>query len=406
MPAAVSATTATGSAVPANSVSIEKKDDKVNIIIDKNIVYQVTMINNKPASVFEPKSGAVIKVTTWDEDVELEYEATTAFPVDAVCDGSELNSARRRILTDYSPANYVPTNNDQWWLKILFGSGNPTNYNYKQWSSVKGIGSSYNICAVRTNCAWYDLWCIFSSSACKSVSGDYKAVLLKNDNTKSCAVSFSGTNDPADAVMDIDISTVTSCKGSTSTSADVIFKNGLVVHQGFCKYWSMFKAEVLQHYTKCKNNNYNVMHFMGHSLGGATATIAAADLQLNHGLSLENTRLHTAGAPRPFATDYTPDLGPNVIRFINRDDPVPSIVPTWATGFFTTNFFSHPKGLVQVCYPITGSYACDAQQDNYASDFSFAVPNHYAPRYLEYSQFSATNSRLKSGASNGYWSNV
>jgi len=73
--------------------------------------------------------------------------------------------------------------------------------------------------------------------------------------------------------------------------------------------------------------------FTGHSKGGAEATLAAA-LAIREGRNVKH--LVTFGSPRVAASGEVMDIlargGVNIVRYVNRGDPVPK-VPPWLFGY-------------------------------------------------------------------------
>jgi predicted lipase len=94
-------------------------------------------------------------------------------------------------------------------------------------------------------------------------------------------------------------------------------RSGIVlgyVHHGFCEYYRSLAqlgmpeqiVALVQKYPK-----YKVI-LTGHSLGGAAATIAAADLALRFQIPREKLILYTYGAPRPGDAGFAELVAANV----------------------------------------------------------------------------------------------
>jgi triacylglycerol lipase len=102
---------------------------------------------------------------------------------------------------------------------------------------------------------------------------------------------------------------------------------GTSVHAGFMHTWTSFSHEIDAFFAKHKTKK---VHCVGHSLGGALATLAAAHCaQRGYG----KPELYTFGSPRVgfshFASDLTSKLGgQNIHRVSHAADPVP-MVPLW-----------------------------------------------------------------------------
>lgn len=104
---------------------------------------------------------------------------------------------------------------------------------------------------------------------------------------------------------------------------------GFSVHQGFYYAFNSILSELVRFNSELKG--ISVVHCVGHSLGGAIATLAADWLRANGGKSL--VKLYTFGSPRVglenFASKCSSRLRlENTYRVYHRTDPVP-MVPTW-----------------------------------------------------------------------------
>lgn len=104
---------------------------------------------------------------------------------------------------------------------------------------------------------------------------------------------------------------------------------GFQVHQGFYYAFDSILTD-LRKFT-AKMQGVNVVHCIGHSLGGAIATLAADWLKANSGVS--SVKLYTFGSPRvgleTFAEKCASRVKPeNIYRVHHKTDPVP-MVPTW-----------------------------------------------------------------------------
>lgn len=108
------------------------------------------------------------------------------------------------------------------------------------------------------------------------------------------------------------------------------FPAGGYVHQGFYYTFMSFLPHLRTFQARLSQHGVHTIHCVGHSLGGALATLAAAWLRAH--LSQE-VKLYTFGSPRVglnlFASRTTNALGArNTYRVYHRTDPVP-MVPTW-----------------------------------------------------------------------------
>lgn len=108
------------------------------------------------------------------------------------------------------------------------------------------------------------------------------------------------------------------------------FATGGYVHQGFFYTFQSFLPHLKAFQVNLGQHNIHTIHCVGHSLGGALATLAADWLQ---SLLSCQVKLYTFGSPRVglslFASQATGSLGAgNIFRVYHRTDPVP-MVPTW-----------------------------------------------------------------------------
>ncbi|MBN8429839.1 lipase family protein [Microbulbifer salipaludis] len=107
------------------------------------------------------------------------------------------------------------------------------------------------------------------------------------------------------------------------------FHTGGLVHQGFYYTFESF-VKSIDDFVDDLPNDVHTIHCVGHSLGGALATLAADYLKLK---SNKTVKLYTFGSPRVgldfFANGATKRLeDSNIFRVYHRTDPV-AMVPTW-----------------------------------------------------------------------------
>ncbi len=105
--------------------------------------------------------------------------------------------------------------------------------------------------------------------------------------------------------------------------------NGAGVHSGFQDVYATFKPEMTRRLGKM---NPSCIHVVGHSLGGALATLAAHDLKTN----ANDVKLYTFGSPRVglanFARSVDARLNPSsIFRCAHVADPVAMlpVLPFW-----------------------------------------------------------------------------
>lgn len=107
------------------------------------------------------------------------------------------------------------------------------------------------------------------------------------------------------------------------------FQTGGAVHQGFYYTFASFLPQLKQ-FAQDLPTEVHTIHCIGHSLGGALATLAADWLVSSTG---KTVKLYTYGSPRVgldhFASGCKRRLKEqNIFRVYHRNDPVP-MVPTW-----------------------------------------------------------------------------
>lgn len=141
------------------------------------------------------------------------------------------------------------------------------------------------------------------------------AALGKGDHKNEAFVTLRGTASLFDALTDLNAGVKVS-------------HTGAMVHQGFYYTFDSLLPELKGFMQKC--GSAHTIHCMGHSLGGALATLAADWINKN---SSATVKLYTFGSPRVglnyFAERATTNIGvENIFRTYHRTDPVP-MVPTW-----------------------------------------------------------------------------
>ncbi|MCQ3829011.1 lipase family protein [Microbulbifer elongatus] len=107
------------------------------------------------------------------------------------------------------------------------------------------------------------------------------------------------------------------------------FQTGGLVHQGFYYAFQSFLPD-LDRFLSTLPESIHTIHCVGHSLGGALATLTADYLKAKSGRSVN---LYTFGSPRVglnfFSERAQRRLGnESIFRVYHRTDPVP-MVPTW-----------------------------------------------------------------------------
>ncbi|CAH0992048.1 hypothetical protein SIN8267_02163 [Sinobacterium norvegicum] len=106
--------------------------------------------------------------------------------------------------------------------------------------------------------------------------------------------------------------------------------NGGYVHQGFYYTFASILPDLQAFVRDCSGQRIHTIHCVGHSLGGALATLTADWLSTQLACTV---KLYTFGSPRTglefFAAKASSRLGSsNIHRVYHKTDPVP-MVPTW-----------------------------------------------------------------------------
>ena len=150
-------------------------------------------------------------------------------------------------------------------------------------------------------------------------TGAYGFSMLKG---KTLYFVFRGTNDVKDALVDLDVKRVPFFEG--------IKQSHILVHAGFKKQFDVLREPILKTVSKYLKR-VDTIHFIGHSLGGALATLFAGHVARFHrGYLDEELRevkviCHTFGSPRVGNKHFVRWFQENVLdcaRIMNREDPV------------------------------------------------------------------------------------
>lgn len=161
-------------------------------------------------------------------------------------------------------------------------------------------------------------------------------------------ILFRGTQSAADWLTNINI---------TTSKTD----SGHSVHDGFNQAFKGMKNHIANLLKSIEG--VHTIHCVGHSLGGALATLCANWLKS----SKKTTYLYTYGSPRvglgAFAKDFTNKMNGKIHRVYHKTDPVP-VIPTWpyvhvpekgidyllysSGGFFSATYHSMDKYCAKV----------------------------------------------------------
>jgi len=183
-----------------------------------------------------------------------------------------------------------------------------------------------------------DLWFKMRDFTRASLSNVFKGVrevpeFYLNDSTGAYAFSmlkdstlyfvFRGTNDLQDAMVDLNVNRVPFFEG--------LKQSHILVHAGFKNQFDVLKGPIIKTITKYMKR-IDTIRFIGHSLGGALATLFAGYVARFHRGYIRDEQLHelkvvchTFGSPRVGNKHFVRWFQENVSdcgRIMNREDPV------------------------------------------------------------------------------------
>lgn len=143
--------------------------------------------------------------------------------------------------------------------------------------------------------------------------GKGKSQQYNNDHV----IAIRGTETLADALTDATAHSTTSDTGSS-------------VHTGFQRTFDSIKPEIKQYLQQNATKANGIIHCVGHSLGGALATLTANWISA-HPAFKGKVYLYTFGSPRPGLQDFAISASSRIdkiYRCIHGADPVTK-VPVW-----------------------------------------------------------------------------
>ncbi|PJF17950.1 Alpha beta-hydrolase [Paramicrosporidium saccamoebae] len=163
------------------------------------------------------------------------------------------------------------------------------------------------------------------------------------------------------------------------------------VHEGFLLAYESVSEEVIMHVTSLLGEHPDfVVHVVGHSLGGALATICA--MELNESLSFaKKVKLSSYGAPRVGNDDFArlvekhfPDPLDR-LRVTNGNDIVPHVPPYFLEYHQSAQEIFIPPGSKKT----SSAYACDPSSGEdprcAAAHLGYSVDDHcYFPWGLNF----------------------
>ncbi|KAJ7651227.1 Alpha/Beta hydrolase protein [Roridomyces roridus] len=153
--------------------------------------------------------------------------------------------------------------------------------------------------------------------------------IARDDNRKELVVALRGSASVTDALLDVNILLV------PFLTPGVKLPPKARVHAGFLAAWDTVAFQITT--TLAAQRRLHPGHrlvVVGHSMGGALATLAAVSLLQLFPASpmLDQTRIYSFGAPRTgnavFAEHVNSEFGKRAFRVVHADDGVPTMIPT------------------------------------------------------------------------------
>ena len=137
--------------------------------------------------------------------------------------------------------------------------------------------------------------------------------------------------------------------------------SGKPVHIGFNHIFKSMIPQLETFFNSLSGPKPRIAHCIGHSLGGAIATLAAD--WVNHTQRSGAAKVYTFGAPRPathfFAKTHTDKIQKqNIFRVYHESDPVPMIpiFPFCHAPFGNMAYFIHTKPIIWPTDHMIGNY--------------------------------------------------
>ncbi|KAJ7503332.1 alpha/beta-hydrolase [Mycena galericulata] len=158
---------------------------------------------------------------------------------------------------------------------------------------------------------------------------DIQGFIARDDHRKELVVALRGSASVTDALLDANILLV------PFLTPGVKLPPKARVHAGFLAAWDTVAVQITA--TLATQRRLYAGHRLvtvGHSMGGALATLAAVSLLQLFPASpmLDQTRMYSYGAPRTgnavFAEHVNREFGSRAFRVVHTDDGVPTIIPT------------------------------------------------------------------------------
>ncbi|KAJ7051985.1 alpha/beta-hydrolase [Mycena amicta] len=158
---------------------------------------------------------------------------------------------------------------------------------------------------------------------------DIQGFIARDDHRKELVVALRGSASITDALLDASILLV------PFLTPGVKLPPGARVHAGFLAAWDTVAPQITAALAAQRRlHTGHRLVTVGHSLGGALATLAAVSLLQIFPASpiLDQTRTYSYGAPRAgnaaFAEWVNAEFGARAFRVVHTNDGVPTMIPT------------------------------------------------------------------------------
>ncbi|PIE83283.1 MAG: lipase [Candidatus Contendobacter odensis] len=163
----------------------------------------------------------------------------------------------------------------------------------------------------------------FEITAKNRFTGTSGVSLFKKSSGFGCIVKGQGTR--SNEVLIVTRGTVTTQDWCSNLNIGTQpGPSGTPVHIGFNQIFKSFKSDIDQFF---RQNNPTHVHCVGHSLGGALATLVADHIRTQ---KIADVSLYSFGCPRvgtlAFGHQFSRELGKNIYRAFHTADPV-SMIP-------------------------------------------------------------------------------
>ncbi|KAK7055883.1 lipase-3 domain-containing protein [Favolaschia claudopus] len=158
---------------------------------------------------------------------------------------------------------------------------------------------------------------------------DIQGFIARDDHRKELIVALRGSASVADALLDASVVLV------PFLTPGVKLPPKARVHAGFLAAWDSVAVQITTALAAQRQlHPGHRLVTVGHSLGGALATLAAVSLLQIFPVSpvMDQTRTYSYGAPRAgnqvFAEYVNAEFGARAFRVVHTNDGVPTIIPT------------------------------------------------------------------------------